>query len=108
MKEPWEWDEADVLRLISDQVQESLTLDYKECDALQKTEGKKNEISKDVSAFANYAGGVLVYGVRENGHVPTAIDVGYDPNDTGKEWLDQVINSRIQRRLDGVRINQIQ
>ncbi len=45
MKEPWEWGEVDVLHLISDQVQESLTLDYKECDALQKTESKKTEIS---------------------------------------------------------------
>lgn len=108
MKEPWEWNEVDLMRLISDQVQESLTLDYKECDALQKTEGKKNEISKDVSAYANSAGGTIVYGIRENGHVPTAIDVGYDPDDIGKEWLDQVINSRIHRRIDGVRINQIQ
>ncbi len=108
MKEPWDWDEADVLRLIADQVQEGLTIEYKECDALQKSEGKKTEISKDVSAFANSAGGAIVYGMKENRHVPTEIDVGFDPNDISKEWLEQVINSRIHRRIDGVRINQVQ
>jgi hypothetical protein len=70
MKEPWEWNEVDLLRLISDQVQESLTLDYKECDALQKTEGKKNEISKDVSAYANSVGGVMSMALGRTGMFP--------------------------------------
>jgi hypothetical protein len=52
MKEATEWDETDVLFLIKDQVQESLMLDYKRSDALGKTDGKKSELSKDVSAFA--------------------------------------------------------
>jgi predicted HTH transcriptional regulator len=107
MTEPWNWTEADVLQLITDQVQESLTLDYKECLALRKTDRKKDEISKDVSAFANSAGGVIVYGVKETGHIPTAIDDGYDPSHISKEWLEQVIDSRIQRRIDGIRINPI-
>src|SRR5262249_53651360 len=29
------------------------------------------------------------------------------PNDITKEWLEQVINSRIQPRIDGIRINQV-
>jgi hypothetical protein len=103
----WDWDERDLLELIKLGVQESLELDYKQCDSLQRTDTKKNEISKDVSAFANSAGGVLVYGVEEDGHVPTAIDAGFDPNEISKEWLEQVINSRIQRRIDGVRVNQV-
>jgi hypothetical protein len=41
MVEPCLWEETDILRLISNGVQESLTLDYKRCDSLQKTEGKK-------------------------------------------------------------------
>lgn len=102
----WEWDENDLQELITLGVQEGLELDYKRCDSLINTDGKKNEISKDVSAFANSAGGTLVYGMIENGHVPTALDVGYDPNVISKEWLEQVINSRIQRRIDGVRVNQ--
>lgn len=103
----WDWDEQDLLDLIRLGVQEGLELDYKQCDALQRSDGKKNELSKDVSAFSNSAGGVIVYGMREDGHVPTSIDVGFDPNEISKEWLEQVINSRIQRRIDGVRVNQI-
>lgn len=107
MKEPALWDENDLKELIKDGVGESLTLDYKRAAALTpKTEGVKNEISKDVSAFANSAGGVIVYGITEQGHLPVAID-GMDPNVASREWLDQVIASRIQRRIDGVRINQV-
>src|SRR5437773_2384506 len=107
-KLPHLWDEHDILALITDQVQESLTLDYKACDSLARTDVKKNEVSKDVSAFANSAGGVIVYGVLEDKHFPTKIDVGYNPNDISKEWLEQVINSNIQRRIDGIIINQFQ
>ncbi|MBC1268006.1 ATP-binding protein, partial [Trichormus variabilis FSR] len=108
MKEPWDWEEEDIELLIQEGVQESLELDYKACEALQKTDAKRREISKDVSAFANSAGGVIIYGVIEEHHLPIKIDVGYDPADITKEWLEQVINSKIQRRIDGIRIKQIE
>ena len=85
MRNPWEWEEEDIELLIQNGVQESLTLDYKVCGALDRRTSKvdkvKIEISKDVSAFANSAGGVIVYGVTETNHLPTAIDLGYDPTD---------------------------
>jgi len=108
LNQPWEWNEEDLRSLIANRVQESIELDYKECDALGTGDGKKNEISKDVSAFANSGGGTIVYGMVEDGHVPVALDSGYNPDMISKEWLDQVINSRIQRRIDGVRINQVE
>jgi len=108
MKQPWEWNEDDLLALVSNSTKESVELDYKACDALAQTDRKKNEVSKDISAFANSAGGTIVYGMIENGHVPVRLDSGYDPSVISKEWLDQVINSRIQRRIDGVRINQVE
>ncbi|WP_414440382.1 helix-turn-helix domain-containing protein [Burkholderia sp. 22PA0106] len=101
------WTESDLLQLIELGVQENVQLDYKRCDALQRSDGKKNEISKDVSALANAAGGTIVYGIIENGHLPQALDLGFDPSDITREWLEQIINSRIQRRIDGVRINQV-
>ena len=63
MKMPWEWDEDDILSMIKDEVQESINLDYKACDSLGKSDGRKREISKDVSAFANSAGGTIIYGI---------------------------------------------
>jgi len=108
MKNPWEWDEDDILSLINHKVKESISLDYKQCDSLfPVNDKKKNEVSKDVSAFANSAGGTIVYGIIEKGHLPEVIDTRFDPNVVTKEWLEQVINS-IQRRIDGVRINQVE
>lgn len=109
MKEPMEWDEDDVARLVADKVGESLTLEFKSCDALMKTEERKREISKDVSAFANSAGGVIIYGLIEyrETHNAAEIDDGYDPSKISNEWLEQVINSNIQRRIEGLRIKTI-
>jgi hypothetical protein len=45
--------------------------------------------------------------VREDGHIPVGIDDGLDPEEISKEWLDQVIGSRIRRKIEGVRLNQI-
>lgn len=64
-------------------------------------------MSKDVSAFANSAGGTIVYGVKEDQHLPTGIDDGYNPREVTREWIEQVINSTIQQRIDDVRIKQI-
>lgn len=108
MKRPWEWDEDDLGALITNGTKESIELDYKACDALAKTDGKKNEVSKDVSALANSAGGTIVYGMCEDGYAPVRVDSGYDPSVISKEWLDQLINSRIHRRIYGVRINQVE
>src|SRR5581483_5756562 len=95
----------DLRRLIKDEVQESISLDYKDSRALSKD--KKAEICKDVSAFANSAGGQLVYGVTEDKHVPTGLDDGADPSVT-KEWLEQIIDSNVQPRIDGLLIHPIQ
>lgn len=102
-----EWTERELRKLIEDQVTESLTLDYKASSALQRTDRKKADLSKDVSAFANSAGGLLVYGLVENGHVPTQLDDGFDPTDISKEWIEHVLNSQIFRRIDGLVIHPV-
>ncbi len=111
MNPSYEWTESDVLKLINDQVEEHLQLDYKRSASLEKSDPKKKEISKDVSAFANSAGGTILYGVAEgkdaNGRsIPLEVD-GIDPAQITKEWLEQVINSNIEPPLYGVRINPI-
>jgi hypothetical protein len=110
MKPPSEWNESDIISLIDTQTPESLTLEYKSCDALKKDESSKKEISKDVSSFANSAGGTIIYGVKEDNNKIFNFDNGYDPNDRQgitKEWLDQVINSNIHPRINGLIIKQI-
>ena len=76
MNDPWNWNESDLKFLIANKEKESLILDYKASSALASSDGKKNELSKDVSAFANSAGGTLVYGIQEDGHFPVSIDSG--------------------------------
>jgi Putative DNA-binding domain len=103
-----EWIEEDLLRMISEGEQKSIGLDYKACDSLQNTDGKKTEISKDVSAFSNSAGGVIIYGMKEIDHVATELDAGFDPGLITKEWLEDVIQGRIHPRIQGLHINPIQ
>ena len=101
------WTEDDLKFLVTSKAKESLVLEYKRCAALVNNDLRKNELSKDVSAFANSAGGTIVYGIIETKNLPTAVDEGYDPTKISREWLEQVINSRIQRKIDGIHINQV-
>jgi len=112
MKNPWEWDENDLLEMVKAGTQESIELDFKDSQALVNVKGKKDvryEISKDVSAFANSAGGTLIYGMVEDKstHVAAGLDVGVDPAVITKEWLQQIITSTIHRKINGVRVHQI-
>lgn len=107
-----EWTEEYIQGLIDAELEESIKLDYKACDALEKTEGKKREISKDVSAFANSLGGEIIYGVKEyddvaKKHLPETLDSGFEQSDISKEWLEQVINSNIQPRIEGLIIHPV-
>ncbi|MFN8440107.1 MAG: ATP-binding protein [Caldilineaceae bacterium] len=95
----------DLENLILNQVQESLHLDYKNSDAIDS--GKKNDISKDVSAFANSDGGSIVYGISETDHLPVSIDGGVDHKKYSREWLEQVINSNVFPKIDNLNIIQI-
>jgi Schlafen, AlbA_2 len=105
---PWEWKEDDLLALERQQVPERLDLEYKRAECLQNTDGNKHEISKDVSAMANAAGGIIIYGVAEDKTTGTIrVSGGGDPVVTSTEWLEQVIDSRIQRKIDGIRINPV-
>lgn len=102
-----DWTEADLETLIKNDVQESLTLDYKRSAALAKDNASRNELSKDVSAFANSAGGRIVYGVVEQDHHPRGIDAGCDGSIISREWIEQVISSTIQPRITGIVIKPI-
>lgn len=63
---PATWNQAELQRHIDDGVEESLNLDYKASGALEKSDPKKIEFTKDVSAMANSAGGVSIYGIKEH------------------------------------------
>ena len=104
--EKTEYTEEDLRELISSQAEESIHLDFKAAGALDKTNEKRAEIAKDVSAFANSDGGIIVYGIIEENHV--ASDFSFiDGNEYTKEWLERVINDGVQRRILGIQISPI-
>jgi hypothetical protein len=104
---------ADLEILISDKVEESLHLDYKDARSLQP-DGKRNpktEIAKDVTAMANSAGGIIIYGMKEydeqgKAHFPEKI-TPIDRTRFSREWLEQVINSNISPKIEGLQIHPV-
>ena len=97
----------DLLFYVENEIKESVRLDYKRSPALNK--GKREEIAKDVSAFANSDGGLLIYGVCEENDLPSSLDDGVKHGRKGvnREWLEQTLSSLIQPKIDGLVINQI-
>ncbi|MDB5258441.1 MAG: putative DNA-binding protein [Chitinophagaceae bacterium] len=93
----------DIESLITNEVEESIYLDFKESAALDKTDGKRKEISKDVSSFANSDGGIIIYGIKEENHKASALSF-INGNVYTKEWLEQVINSGVQRHIPDLKI----
>jgi len=72
----------DIERLIRDRVEEGPTLDYK------SDLGSNKDIAKDISAFANTLGGILVYGVSDVDRIPT-----------GFTWLSPQLRELIVNRF---------
>jgi Schlafen, AlbA_2 len=102
-------DKSDLERLVTDDVQESLTLDYKDAGALGRNSQQRNELCKDVSAFANAAGGQIVYGIQETNHHPQRVQDAdaVDSAQVSREWIEQVIDSGVQPRVAGLQIQPI-
>ena len=101
--EKTEYSIDDLTALINNEAEESVHLDFKAAGALSRDDKKKAEIAKDVSAFANSDGGIIVYGIEEQEHKAHALSY-IDGNTYTKEWLEQVIQDNIQRRIEGLEI----
>ena len=98
-----------VKSFIENKIEENLNLDYKASGSLQRNDKKTNEISKDVSAFANSDGGTIIYGIKEdqiNRHLPDSIDP-INRNEISKEWLEQIIQSKVRPRINGIIIHSV-
>lgn len=104
------WTESRLQNFITSEIEESLTLEYKAAEALDRTELKKKEITKDVSAMANSAGGILIYGIAEYAdaerrHLPEKI-TPVDRRKFPREWVEQIIQA-IRPRIDGIVIHSV-
>ena len=99
-----EYSEDTLLSLIQEKILEHLFLDYKSAKGIDKKENlEKIEFSRDVTSFANSAGGDIIFGIDEKDHLPTKIDGTTDIIEK-KTWLEQIINSNIQPRINGIKV----
>lgn len=104
------WNEVRLQKLIENEIEESLTLEYKSAEALDRNETKKKEITKDVSAMANSAGGTIIYGISEYSltekrHLPERI-TPVERSKFPREWVEQIIQA-IRPRIEGIVIHSI-
>ncbi len=95
--------EQDILNILNSRLEESINIEFKSGDALSNLQSHKKEISKDVSAFANSDGGLIFYGINENNHIASSLSY-IDGNQFNKEWLENIITTTIQQRIDGLKI----
>lgn len=100
------WTRERLLALITDKTPEDFTLEFKASEALAKTNEKKKELAKDISALANSAGGTIIYGIVEDPstHAADKLDAGTDQVEIPPEWIEQVVDSRVHPKINGLRV----
>ena len=77
--------------IVNNDTPEDLFLEYK------RDIGSNKEVAKDVCAFANGSGGLIIYGVEEQETGAPRI-VGIDPQDS-VEQIDNVLASALSPRV---------
>src|SRR5690349_7264615 len=94
--------EQDLIDLVTEQVGESLVVDYK-LSLPGGRDSEKKEFLADVTSFANAAGGHLVYGMDEQGGLPV-LPAGLPGIDTEAEILrlENIAASGIEPRIPGL------
>ena len=99
--------EADLAELLGGQVPEGLHIDYKR-DLYGAADADRRETLKDISAFANAAGGHLIIGIDEQNGIPIGIPgvAGTNPDDVVLR-LEQLARSGLEPRIPGLRIRAI-
>ena len=98
------WTEADVNALIGQS--ESIRLEFKSGGMFAELDKPKwaDDLSKQVSAFANTEGGELILGVREEkkGNTRVAIEIDGVPTTLSRERLQQLIEGNLSPDLPSI------
>lgn len=97
------YDFSSVESFIKNSIEESIHVEFKSAGSLSRKDLAKKEISKDISAFANSDGGIIVYGISEKNHVAESFSF-IDGDEFSKEWLEQIISTTVKRNIPNLKI----
>ena len=94
MTDPWNWTKDDLEKLIGQA--ESIRMDFKQSLLFtQPRERIADNLTQEVSAFANTEGGVIVIGIAEKrvgkSRISSQIDNGVDIADWSGERIEQIL-----------------
>ncbi len=78
-----------VKKLVSGTVAEDIDLDFKE--SLYGGESERRDLSRDVAALANTAGGVILLGVQADEQSQASASPGVDLSDDAKTRMQQIV-----------------
>lgn len=92
--------------LVAANVEEGLHLDYKSSAALEKS-ALRDDLSKDIAAFANADGGIVVFGIEEKDRRPFRLDAGVSASVMTAERLEDLVHGNVSPRPVGVRVKGI-
>jgi hypothetical protein len=98
--------EIDLAKLIENPVSEGFLYEYKS-QTYGGSDDDKREALKDVSSFANSAGGHIVIGMDEKQGVPTALDGITIDADKEILRLDSLFRDCIEPRIIGLRMGRV-
>lgn len=102
--------DANVLNQICKQrFSESSTIDFKE-ELTKNTDQGKNELAKDVCAFANADGGDLVFGIKEEKDSGTAhcvVPLDGESFDEALRRLLQTLEAWVEPRIQGIQFQNV-
>jgi hypothetical protein len=93
--------ESDLIEQISGGVPEGVLVDYKR-ELYGRTDIDVKEFLKDVSSFANTAGGHLIIGIDEEGGVPTSLVPLVGDSDLDLQRLESLARDGIEPRISGL------
>jgi hypothetical protein len=98
--------EADLQTLLDNEVPEGIHIEYKR-GLYGRTDSDKKEFLKDVSSFANTAGGHLVLGIAAKDGVPSAIVGLAGDLDAEQQRLESLLRDRLEPRIAGLRMQPV-
>jgi hypothetical protein len=97
-------EQADLDRLVKDGAQETDTAEFKQ-QMWGKSDDEKREMLKDIASFANYKGGEIYVGIREEDGV--AVEVEGVEGEGHAERIHSSCRSNIDRSLRGLQVHPV-